>query len=153
MNEKRNTKPIKACLIVAGVVLLVLAIVFTVNNTLQNNRRMAGNAYIDLTAMSGTMAYATVANILQNVSSHLGDTIRVRGIYEPFFWEQAGRYVHYISVDGVLGCCGARFEFVLSGEQIFPPEGTLIELVGVFSRYTEFGQTFSYLAVDAIVIP
>ena len=125
------------------------------NNGSNGNERQ-GSIDIDLTAMSSTMVYAAVLNIMRSPGRHAGQTIRVSGTYHPFFWDETGLYYHYVIVDGQPGCCPQRMEFKLSDNYVFPddfpPEGAMIEITGVFGSYQEMGHTFFYLAVGYIIV-
>ena len=111
---------------------------------------------IDLTAMSDTMVYAALLNIMRTPDNHLGRTIRISGTYQSFFWDITGLHYHYIIVEGQAGCCPQRMEFRRHGNYVFPDdypaEGAMIELVGVFGRYQEEGMFWYFLAVDEFII-
>jgi hypothetical protein len=111
---------------------------------------------IDLTAFSTSMAYATMVDLLSNPEEYTGKVIKANGFYEPFYFEGTGRYHHLIEVEGPDGCCPQYFEFVLSGDRVFPDEYpetfAAIQIVGVFGIYEEAGYTLIYLEVDDIKI-
>ena len=111
---------------------------------------------IDLTVLSGDALHDIMDEIMLNPEAHLGEVIRVRGLYQPVFWDVTGQYYHYILIDDPDTCCVMSFEFILSGNPTFPDdfpaEDAEIEIIGVFSSYEELERTFFYLAVDEIIV-
>ncbi|MCL2639037.1 MAG: hypothetical protein FWD48_11790 [Oscillospiraceae bacterium] len=107
---------------------------------------------VDFTKLSSTMVSAQMDIIMQNMQAYVGQTMKIRGNYYPLFWEVNNEFLHFIIIECSSGC-DKLFEFVWNGEHIYPddypPEGTFIELPGVFGVDEE---GFPYLAVDDIVI-
>ena len=115
----------------------------------------ADGAEVDLTALSSTMVYAEVYNMLYNdPESYLGKTVRARGEFS----------IYQLVVDGVLqpaptayaciiadatACCAEGMEFVSEGDLTYPddyPElGAEITVVGEFQAYEENGMTGHHL--------
>ena len=115
----------------------------------------ADGAEVDLTALSSTMVYAEVYNMLYNdPESYLGKTVRARGEFS----------IYQLVVDGVLqpapaayaciiadaaACCAEGMEFVSESDLIYPddyPElGAEITVVGEFQAYEENGMTGHHL--------
>ena len=111
---------------------------------------------IDLTALSRTMVYSEVYNMLYNDPAHyLGKTVKARGEFS----------IYQLVTDGVLqpdpvsyaciisdaaACCAEGMEFVLEGDLTYPddyPElGTEITVIGEFQSYEENGMTWYHLA-------
>jgi hypothetical protein len=120
------------------------------------NPSPAARIDVDLTVLSSTMLSAAYDNIALNPGSYIGQTIKAAGSYSAFFWNETDRYYHYVSVKDGAGCCQGWFEFVWSGNRVYPddyPEdGTKIEMTGVFGSYEELGRVFYYLAVDDITV-
>ena len=112
-------------------------------------------AIIDIAAMGGTMAGATILNMLDEPGRYLGKTVRVAGIYQPVYWDEGDRYFHDIVVESQAGCCPKFIEFILSGDKIYPDdypeEGTMIEIIGIYLSYELDGQVLYYLAVDELI--
>jgi len=108
--------------------------------------------YIDLTAMSDTIMYAELSNIIADPSAYEGKTIKLSGLYMANYYEPADRYCHLIIYDGCCQC----LEFIWNGEHKYPDdypeEFANIEITGVFEGYEEMGPTCYRLAVDEIVI-
>jgi hypothetical protein len=98
------------------------------------------------------MLSATYDNIMRDPENYIGQTFKVSGAYSAFFWEQSGRYHHFVMVKGDEGCCPGAFEVIWSGNRSYPDdypyEQAKIEVTGVFSSYKVQGNTLYYLAVD-----
>ena len=153
--KRRKHKKIALVCAAAAVVMIIMAITMSSRDTgaAERVRESADiDVDIDLVAMSDTMVYAALLNIMRNPIPHLGQTIRVGGSYQPFFWHETGSYYHFVVVEGQAGCCPQRMEFMRGDDYVFPAdfpaEGAMIEVIGVFSRA---GQWF-YLAVDEFLI-
>ena len=104
---------------------------------------------IDLTALSRTMVYSEVYNMLYNDPAHyLGKTVKAKGTFS----------IYQLVTDGVLqpdpvayaciiadatACCAQGLEFALAGRPVYPddyPElGAEITVVGTFEWYEEDG--------------
>ena len=113
-------------------------------------RRERGDIDIDFTAMSDTMVYAALLNVMRNANNHVGDTIRISGFHQVI--ARGGTRSHYVVVVDQTGCCPQRMEFRRQGNYVFPddypPEFEIIELTGVFTR----GSQGFYLSVNDMQI-
>ena len=96
---------------------------------------------IDLTKMSATMIYSTVFQFLIDWESYEGKTIRIRGIYTPFFRQETNRLYHNVVIQDATACCKEGLEFVWGDgkhpENEYPDEGSEIIVQGVFEQYYE----------------
>ena len=115
--------------------------------------------FVDLTALSSTMVYAEVYNILVYPEDYIDKTIKMRGYYSPTlnYYGQPDLYYHFVVIEDATECCRQGLEFIWDGEHAYPDdypaENTLIEVVGIFGRYEdEFGDVHYYVAVDDITI-
>lgn len=115
----------------------------------------AGKVDVDLTALSSTMVYSEVYNMLYNDPAHyLGKTVKARGTFS----------IYQLVTDGVLqpdpvsyaciisdaaACCAEGMEFVLKDDLAYPddyPElGAEITVIGEFQSYEENGMTWYHL--------
>ena len=110
---------------------------------------------VDLTAMSSTMVYSEVYNMIMSPNDYVGKTIKVRGQYYNGYSEDTKQYYHFVIVADATACCQQGLEFVWNGEHgisEYPEPLTEIEIVGVFGLYDELGNTYCYLAVDEIPV-
>ena len=110
----------------------------------------------DLTVLNSIMAYARLAEILENPDDYFGKIIKLRGTYNVSYFEQTDLYYNLVSVGDETSCCQQWLEFVWNGEHSYPDdypeENTSIEIAGVFGSYEELDQLYYYLAVDDIII-
>lgn len=109
---------------------------------------------LDLTAMSSTMVYAEVYNMMSNPDDYMGKVIKMSGPYYASYYDETGLYYHYVIIEDATACCQQGLEFVWNGEHSYPAdypdEKTPIEVTGVFGKYDELGKDYYYLAVDEI---
>jgi len=116
----------------------------------------AGNVDVDLTALSSTMVYAEVFNIMTTPDDYMGKRIKMSGPYYTAYYDETGSYYHYVIIEDATACCAQGLEFIWSGDHAYPddyPEDrTIIEVVGVFGSYEESGNSYYYLAVDNLSV-
>ncbi len=111
---------------------------------------------VDLTALSSTMVFAEVYNIMANPDDYMGKTIRMSGQYYASYDELFKKYYHFVVIEDATACCQQGLEFTVIGEtaypQDYPPDGAIIELTGSFSSYEESGFTYYYIITDAVSV-
>ncbi len=111
---------------------------------------------VDLTALSSTMVYAEVYNMMVNPADYLGKVVKMRGAYYASYYDVTQEYYHYVIVKDATACCQQGLEFIWNGRHRFPEDYpadyTEVEMQGVFGSYEELSQTYYYLAVDEIVL-
>jgi len=111
---------------------------------------------VDLTALSSTMVYAEVSNIVGNANDYIGKTIKMHGRYYASFFEKTELYYHFVIIEDATACCAQGLEFIWSGDHIYPDDypddNTNIEVTGVFGSYDELGKTYYYVATDDIIV-
>lgn len=96
---------------------------------------------VDLTAMSSTLVYSEVYNMLTTPDSYIGKTVKMRGTFSIYHDEATDVYYFACVIADATACCSQGIEFVLSGEHVYPddyPElGSEITVKGTFSTYME----------------
>ncbi|MEA4934097.1 MAG: hypothetical protein VB071_11060 [Lawsonibacter sp.] len=109
---------------------------------------------VDLTALSSTMVYAEVYNMMTNPDAYMGKTIKMSGQYTSTYLEDTKKNYFFVVISDATACCQQGIEFIWNGEHSYPkdyPEDeSNIEVTGVFGSYQEKDQTYYYLAVDEI---
>ena len=99
------------------------------------------NIDIDLTALSSTMVYAEVYNMMVSPDKYVGKTVKMKGLFAYYHDEATGNYYFACIIQDATACCAQGIEFVLSGEHSFPDDypqtGDEICVVGVFDTYRE----------------
>ena len=115
----------------------------------------AGVAYaeseidLDLSAMSGTVAYAQVCRLLSDYRAYEGKIIRMKGWFNVLQDPETGMVYYACIVQDATACCAEGIEFVWAGEHSFPgdyPEpGTGVTVTGRFESYMEGGDLYVHL--------
>ncbi len=104
---------------------------------------------IDLTALSSTMVYSEVYNMMAVPEDFIGKTIKMEGIFSSFHDDQTGKDYFACIIQDATACCAQGIEFELEGEHKYPddyPEvGGDVCVVGVFDTYTEGEYTYCTL--------
>ena len=107
---------------------------------------------LDLSAMSGTVVYAQVYNLLCDPSPWLGKTLRMAGFYSAFEDPATGAVYHACVIPDATACCAQGIEFVRAGEpawpEDYPGEAAGIVVTGRLELYEENGVRYLHL-VDA----
>ena len=111
---------------------------------------------VDLTVLSSTMVYAEVYNMMVRPDDYIGKVVKMRGPYYASYYDETGKYYHYVIIEDATACCQQGLEFIWDGGHTYPddyPENNKnIEVVGVFGSYEELGSTYYYLAAADISI-
>ncbi|NCC19739.1 hypothetical protein EOM33_01630 [Candidatus Saccharibacteria bacterium] len=111
---------------------------------------------VDLTALSSTMVYGEVFNMMMEPDSYIGKTIKMRGLYYINYYELTAKYYHFVVIQDATACCAQGLEFIWIGEHVYPddyPEDeTEIEVIGVWESYEEEGQTWFRIKTNAISV-
>ena len=118
---------------------------------------IAGNTVkidVDLTALTSTLVYGEVYNMLANPDDYMGKTVKMSGLYYSSYYEETGLNYHFVVIEDATACCAQGLEFIWNGKHKYPDdypkEQTEIAVVGIFGSYEEMGITYYYLAVDDI---
>ena len=102
---------------------------------------------IDLTAMSSTMIYSEVQNMMTAPDDYVGKKVKMAG---QFNVAEVGdnRYFACLIKDATA-CCASVVEFVWPGEHIYPgdypEENAPITVTGTFTTYKEGEATYCQL--------
>ncbi len=115
-------------------------------------RTPAKEAAVDLTAMSATMVYAEVYNMVVSPEEYVGRTVIMEGAYQVYDYYGDGTYYHAVIIKDATACCSQGLEFTLGGDykypEDFPADGTSIKVTGVFTRSVEANGTFYLISAD-----
>ena len=110
---------------------------------------------LDLSAMSGTIVYAQVYNLMVDPEPWLGRIIRMAGLYNRYEDTANSIVYHACIIQDATACCAQGLEFVLPDDPAQPAEypepGTEITVTGRLELYEENGTLFLHL-VDAEMI-
>ncbi len=96
---------------------------------------------VDLTAMSSTLVYAEVYNMMAVPDDYKGKTIRMRGTFAVTESTQTGQRYFACIIQDATACCSQGIEFELSGDPTYPDDyptaDTEITVEGTFDTYFE----------------
>ena len=104
---------------------------------------------LDLSALSGTVVYAQVYNMMYEPEPYLGKMIRMAGYYNCFNDTERGIVYHACIIPDATACCAQGIEFVRYGEyswpEDYPETGTGIVVTGRLEIYEEDGRKYLHL--------
>ncbi len=104
---------------------------------------------VDLTALSSTMVYAEVYNMMSYPENYIGKTIKMEGQFAFYLDEATGNYYFACIIQDATACCAQGMEFILTDDYIYPddyPEvAEEIRVIGVFDTYQEGEYTYCTL--------
>lgn len=110
---------------------------------------------IDLTALSSTMVYSEVYNMMVSSEKYIGKTVKMAGSFSFYHDEASGNNYFACIIADATACCSQGIEFVTTDDNTYPddyPEvGGEICVVGVYDTYQEGGKTYCTLRNARIV--
>lgn len=104
---------------------------------------------VDLTALSSTMVYSEVYNMLAEPERYIGKTVRMGGGYSAFMDQNTGAIYRVCMIADATACCAQGMEFILTDEN-YPAMESDITVVGTFQTYMENGNQYCHL-VNAVL--
>lgn len=110
---------------------------------------------LDLTKLSGTVAYSQVYDMLSRPDAYMGQRIRMNGSFSYYRDENTKQEYFATIIADATACCAQGIEFVWKGEHRYPadypPLDTDITVTGTFDTYYE-GDNMYVQLVDADVV-
>ncbi len=108
-----------------------------------------GEDYVDLTALSSTMVYSEVYNMMYYPENYVGKTVKMSGVYAVYHDESTDKYYHACIISDATACCSQGIEFELTENYTYPDdypeEGGQICVTGTFDTYQEGEYTYCTL--------
>lgn len=96
---------------------------------------------IDLTQLSGVMAYSEVFNMMTAPDDYVGKTVRIKGNFASFSDEATDEHFFAVMISDAAACCQLGLDFVLDGggkyPDAYPDEGAAVTVVGKYEIYKE----------------
>ncbi|MCR4763894.1 MAG: hypothetical protein K5696_10230 [Lachnospiraceae bacterium] len=96
---------------------------------------------VDLTALSSTMVYSEVYNMMTHPEDYIGKTVKMSGAYSIYHDESTDKYYHACIISDATACCSQGIEFELTEDYTYPDdypeEGGQICVSGTFDTYRE----------------
>ncbi|MBP1590556.1 MAG: hypothetical protein ILP22_00765 [Oscillospiraceae bacterium] len=110
---------------------------------------------VDLTALSSTMVYSEVYNMMTTPDDYMGKVVKMNGAFTVFHDEGSSDFFYACIVKDASACCAQGIEFQLAGEHEYPKdypyEGDEICVVGVYDTYKDGDSTYCTLKNAKIV--
>lgn len=104
---------------------------------------------IDLTALSSTVVYAQVYNMMYYPEKFVGKTIRMEGIFTDYLDMAKGKHYFACFIQDATACCSQGVEFepveTYAYPDDYPKEGDTVVVEGVFDVYHEDGYEYCTL--------
>ena len=109
-------------------------------------RKPASDVDVDLTALSATMVYSEVFNMVYEPEGYVGKTVRMDGVCAKYHNQLNDTDYYACIIEDATACCSQGLEFVLTDAykmpDDYPPDGKEIELQGTFEIFEEDGYEF-----------
>ena len=127
------------------------------SETIQNpeNAPKYSKIDVDLSKMSGTVAYSQVYDMLNFPQKYEGKVVKIQGPFSVFYSGDTNQYYPAIVVKDATACCANGIEFLLYGKPSYPSgypkTNDEITIIGVYRVYYEGSQQF-YHIVDSIIV-
>lgn len=106
---------------------------------------------VDLTALSSTMVYSEVYNMMSMPDDYIGKKVKMTGIFTSTHDDTTGKDYYACIIQDATACCAQGIEFILTDDSKYPNEGDIISVVGVFDTYNEGQFRYSTLRDASIV--
>ena len=100
---------------------------------------------VDLTAMSSTLVYSEVYNMMYTPEEYVGKKVRMEGFYSIYHDEASGVDYYACIIQDATACCAQGLEFVPLNPEKCPEEGEIVKVEGTFTTYIEGDQTYCTL--------
>lgn len=114
-----------------------------------NTKNEQNEIDVDLTALTSTMVYSEVYNMLITPDDYIGKTVKMKGQFAVYPNDNTGEEYFAVIIADATACCQQGLEFVLNDEYSYPddyPEvGTEVEVTGEFQTYKEGDLIYCYL--------
>ena len=96
---------------------------------------------VDLTALSSTMVYSEVYNMMASPEQYVGKTIKMNGLFTAFHDPETEKNYFTCIIKDATACCSQGIEFELKDDysypEDYPQEGEDVTVKGVFDTYIE----------------
>ena len=104
---------------------------------------------IDLTALSSTMVYSEVYNMMSSPQDYIGKVVKMAGAFAVYHDEAADVYYFACIIKDATACCAQGIEFVLDGDYVYPEDYPALQeeicVTGIFDTYQEGEYTYCTL--------
>ncbi len=113
------------------------------------NLSLMNTVDVDLTALTSTMVYSEVYNMVTTPEDYIGKTVKMEGSFSIYEDPDINERYFACLIADATACCQQGLEFVPNDEfqypQDFPEDGEDIIVVGQFETYTAGDRVFCRL--------
>ena len=110
---------------------------------------------IDMSAMSGTVVYSQIYNLVTDPTPYLGKVIKLAGLYTVYEDKETGNVYHACIIPDATACCTQGIEFVrpdgYNWPADYPEDGSSIVVTGRLETYDENGIMYLHLTNAELV--
>ena len=106
---------------------------------------------VDLTAVSSTMVYSEVYNMMVTPNDYVGKVIKMNGTFNSYHDENTDTTYYFCIIQDATACCAQGVEFILLDPSGYPQIGDNVTVVGTFSTYMEGEDMYCTLKDSQIV--
>ncbi len=105
----------------------------------------------DLSALSRTMMYSQVYDMIYNPDQYIGKTVRIFGPFNQYTDEATGEIHYACLIEDATACCTQGIEFEPADKHtVMPPQDSMVLVSGTFDTY--MNGPFLYCVLrDAVV--
>lgn len=112
------------------------------------------SADVDFTTMSKTIIFATMVNMIENPQEHIGQSVKMPGLFSVDVNDDGSSYVECYVMDGTQ-CCSqgieVRFASKKDDERAQELDQSEAVIYGIFDTYREDGHTYCVLK-DTVIL-
>ena len=105
---------------------------------------------IDLSQMSSTLVFSELYNILTDVDSYIGMTVKISGTCVIYQDPETGKVYYTCMVTDTAGCCSQGIEFEPQDTTKHPANGDPVTVTGTLSKY--FEADIPYITLKSAII-
>lgn len=122
------------------------------NTTTATTTTEAKSVDLDLTALSSTVVYSEVYNMLITPDDYKGKMIKMKGNFNQYYDEESKKTYNAVIIPDATACCQQGLEFQLA-DNSNPnfEQGTEITVEGSFNTYSDGKFIYCYLENAQIV--
>lgn len=127
-------------------ILLIIVSLFVITGCSKSTPKNSANL-IDLTALTPTMVYSTVYDMITQPDKYVGEQVMMRGTCAIYVDEQNQSFSLACIIQDATACCQQGIEFQPNDDyDSLPEDGKDITVVGEFAVYEKGDYVFPYIS-------
>lgn len=131
------------------VIAVIMSVMMAISLSACGGSVGSGSIDVDLTALSTTMIYSEVSNMMTAPDDYIGKTVKMTGTMAAYYDETIDEYYQACVIADATACCQQGLEFKLKGNKTYPDDYPAVDseitVVGTFNTYEENGMTYARL--------